>query len=373
VVTAVDSPEDDGVRPSRFLAELGVPVAHVRDRPRRPLTLPALVAELRSTATDTSQPEHLRRAACDRLAVLAGARHGTTPLVPGAHPDQWWGLVDVSDPGRPMFPADQQVRLSGSALAAISECPLRWFLDHEVRAQRARSVALGFGSIVHALARDVAVGASPPELPRLLELLDSVWGKLGFDARWRSTAERECAASALSRFLDWHLADRGRELVAAEHRFAVELTVAGRPVVMTGSIDRVEIDADGFVHVVDLKTGRQVPVKSAVDTHVQLGVYQRSVQSGAVAEAAGSTVSAGAELVQLRTPERSGNDCAPLVLGQPPLAIDDQAKTWIDSLLDSAVVRMSDEHFPAVVCSHCRYCDFRPTCPAHADGRQLVS
>ena len=60
VVTAVAGTEGEGDQPSRFLTELGVPVRSVPGRPRRPLTFPALVAELRRTATDPETPPALR-------------------------------------------------------------------------------------------------------------------------------------------------------------------------------------------------------------------------------------------------------------------------------------------------------------------------
>ena len=92
VVTAVDSPEDDGQRPSRFCSELGVPVVQVEARARRPLTLPALVVELRSVVSDPGASESLRSAAAERLARLAAARTpGGAALVPGAHPDSLVG------------------------------------------------------------------------------------------------------------------------------------------------------------------------------------------------------------------------------------------------------------------------------------------
>lgn len=47
VVTAVKAPADDGDQPSRFLTELGVEPVDVTGRPRRPLSVAALVAELR--------------------------------------------------------------------------------------------------------------------------------------------------------------------------------------------------------------------------------------------------------------------------------------------------------------------------------------
>ena len=44
---------------------------HVQGRPRRPLSMAGLVAELRRTLADPDQPEPLRRAAARRLRQLA--------------------------------------------------------------------------------------------------------------------------------------------------------------------------------------------------------------------------------------------------------------------------------------------------------------
>ena len=41
VVTAVQSPDDEGEQPSRFLSELGRPLEHRVGRPRRPLSMAA--------------------------------------------------------------------------------------------------------------------------------------------------------------------------------------------------------------------------------------------------------------------------------------------------------------------------------------------
>ncbi|MGZ6804723.1 MAG: ATP-dependent helicase, partial [Nocardioidaceae bacterium] len=84
VVTAVESPEDDGDQPSRFLDELAVDRLRVQGRPVRPLSLAGLVAELRRTVADPAVTEPLRRAAARRLAVLATATEREQPLVPQA-------------------------------------------------------------------------------------------------------------------------------------------------------------------------------------------------------------------------------------------------------------------------------------------------
>ncbi len=372
VVTAVDSPEDDGSRPSRFVAELGVPVVPVAERPRRPLTLTALVAELRATAADPSVDEPMRRAAAVRLARLASATSAEgTPLVPGAHPDHWWGLEDLTDPQHPLHPDGAPIRLSGSSLSGLLDCPLRWFLEHEAKAATARSTALGFGSVVHTIADDVAKGTSPAEIEPLMLLLDRVWDALAFEARWQSVRQRIEARKALERFLTWHTEDRGRRLVASEHPFTVSLAVGDREVVLRGSMDRVEVDRDGLVHVIDLKTGKSLPTGPKVAEHPQLGVYQVAVREGAVADLEGldDAVSGGAELVQLRAGSKGGR---PKVQGQPPLAVHEDGTTDVDRHLAEAVRTMTAEEFPPTPGESCSYCQFKASCPARDEGRQVV-
>ncbi len=367
VVTAVDSPEDDGVRPSRFLADLGVPVETVRDRPRRPLTLSALVAELRATASDPDASPVLRRAAATRLGALALEREGATALVPAADPGRWWGMGAPSDPGEPMYPEDVPLQLSGSSLERLEDCPLRWFLQHEVHAEGPRSTAMGFGSVVHALAQEVARSDEPPDLPHLEALVDSVWNQLAFEAPWRSAQERVLARAALARFLKWHAADRGRELVGSEHRFSVEVPVGGRRVLLRGAMDRVEVDVDGEVHVVDLKTSKRPPSGPQIAEHVQLGIYQLAVAAGAVT---GRTTSGGAELVQLK---HGGADGLPKVQPQEPLEEALSGDSWVEQVLRRGVVRMVSETFPPTPNEYCRMCSFRSSCPARDEGRQVVT
>ncbi len=67
IVTAVGG-EDTEERPSRFLAELGVGEPERVSTGLRWLSLPALVADLRSVVTDPGRPDPLRRAAAAHLA-----------------------------------------------------------------------------------------------------------------------------------------------------------------------------------------------------------------------------------------------------------------------------------------------------------------
>jgi RecB family exonuclease len=368
VITAVDSPEDDGERPSRLLAETGLPVTQHLDRVARPLSIPSLVAALRRRAVDPAASPAMRRAAAARLARLAQATDGQgLPLAPAASPDRWWGLVDTTESETPLLGPDQPVRLSGTSLAGLEECPLRWFLEHEVHAESATSTAMGFGGVLHALAHEVAKGRTPPDLDVLMGRLDKVWDQLAYDAPWQSAQQHDEAREALRRFLVWHAADRGRELVATEIPFTVGVPVAGTTVQLRGFMDRVETDDEGRVHVVDLKTGKTLPKRKDVDEHAQLGTYQLAVREGALDEHLPGAVPGGAELVMLRLEDSSGG---PKVPQQPALP---EGRTWIEDLLEKAVVRVLHESFPPTPQERCDRCAFRVACPAQPDGRQVVT
>ncbi|MEU3185299.1 ATP-dependent DNA helicase [Streptomyces sp. NPDC006923] len=374
VVTAVKAPADDGDQPSRFLAELGVEPRDVTGRPRRPLAVAALVAELRATTVDPAASPALRDAAARRLARLAalGDEDGQ-PLVPSAHPHRWWGLYEPTAGPVPLRDRDQPVALSGSALEQLAHtCALQWFLGREVKADAPATAAQGFGNVVHVLADEVASGRTPADLAVLMARLDSVWDALAFDAPWKSRQEKEHARVALERFLRWHVTDRGgRATAATEHEFDVTLDAGDYQVRIRGSMDRVEQDARGRAYVVDFKTGKHAPTKDEVAHHPQLAVYQLAVREGALDEVFDGhrPEPGGAELVQLRqpAPRKEGGDALPKVQAQEPLAGE-----WVGDLLATAAGRVLDERFTPATGQHCANCAFRASCSAQPEGRQIV-
>ncbi|MER7704884.1 ATP-dependent DNA helicase [Kitasatospora sp. NPDC097605] len=388
VVTAVKAPADDGDQPSRFLRELyredldprtgrvlrrtpQVTVEDVTHRPRRPLAVPALVAELRAVTVDPARSPELRRAAAERLATLALATDDEQrPLVPAARPESWWGLDDATAAPDPLRSADLPVRLSGSGLEQLEDCSLQWFLDKEVKARGTSSAAQGFGNVVHALADEVGSGRTPADLAVLMERLDTVWDALAFDAPWKSQQEKTEARAALERFLTWHVMARGREVVATEHGFDVTLDAGGVQVRIRGSMDRVEKDEAGRAYVVDFKTGKQAPTDKSLPEHKQLAVYQLAVRSGALNGLPGfdaAPESGGAELVQLRKPDKGAADAPKVQRQDPP-----EGEPWIENLLADAAGRILAERFVPRTGGGCDRCAFRRSCSAQRDGDQLV-
>ncbi|WP_405592923.1 ATP-dependent helicase [Streptomyces sp. NBC_01190] len=395
LVTAVKAAADDGDQPSRFLAELGVQPQDVTHRPRRPLAVAALVAELRATTVDPAASLALREAAAQRLARMAALDDDGHPLVPAAHPERWWGLYEPTRSAVPLRDREQPVVLSGSALDQLANtCALQWFLGREVKAEPPSTAAQGFGNVVHVLADEVGSGRTPADLDVLMARLDSVWDALAFDAPWKSRQEKENARAALERFLRWHVMERGRTIVAGEHTFDVTLDAGEARVRIRGSMDRVETDAEGQAYVVDFKTGRAKPTAAEVAHHPQLAVYQLAVREGAVDSLFGEERprAGGAELVQLRlgATKRDGGDTLPVVQRQGPLdgpgergessasgepgASGEPAGQggWAEDLLARAAGRVLDERFTPAAGQHCAHCAFRASCTAQPEGRHIV-
>ncbi len=365
LVTAVRSPEDDGEQPSRFLGELGSEqVPHTQGRPRRPLSLAGLVAELRRTTADDSHSPALRQAAARRLAELATLDDGTP--VPQADPATWWGSRARSRSELPIRPGDEPVVVSASMFSSFLTCPARWFFESEAGGATVTSAAQGFGNLVHAIA-DRVVRGEVTSVEEVTDHVDRVWERMEFRTPWSSARERAAFELAVQRFLTWHREGR-RELVGTEQRIDATVSLDGVQVRLRGYVDRLEIAADGRAVVVDLKTGKGLPTAGDLKVHPQLRLYQLAVDHGGADAAVGRPVtSGGAELVQLR----ACNDETARVQPQEPLGDDQAATDEVRAQLRWLAESVRGEHFQARAGQHCRDCDFTAICPVKGAGTVL--
>ncbi|WP_051366556.1 ATP-dependent helicase [Hamadaea tsunoensis] len=371
LVTAVDSGAvggDDGEeRPSRFLFELaggevipGEPEPEEAaeltvGRPPRALTLPALVAELRVAAMDPRQSEPRRKAAAEQLARLA--REG----VPGAHPDEWWGLPELSDE-RPLSDEGEVVTVTPSTMESALRCSLRWLLERH-GGNAPDSYQQGVGNLVHAaamLAEDAVVDRGA-----LLNYVTERFEVIELAAKWLAPREQRRAEDMVDKLVRW-LSDNPRRLIAIERDFLVRVTEdTAHPVDLKGRVDRLEVDADGRLVVIDLKTGNSTVATAAeLPEHPQLGAYQVAVEAGAFPE---GVESGGAALVQLggdRKDAREQVQDALGVSGNPEWALEMVRRTGTTMAAATFVAKANDK---------CRVCPVRPSCPVSGKGRQVVS
>ena len=199
-------------------------------------------------------------------------------------------------------------------------------------------------------------------------MIDEVWDRMEFRTPWSRARERAAVADALRRFLAWSRRPGARTLLATEPKVRAEVRLPdGQVVRLHGYADRLELDEDGRVVVVDLKTGKYPPTGPEVERHAQLGLYQLAVEHGAADEVLGHPAEAGgAELVQLR----AGGEL-PKVQQQSPQPRDEGRPRLIEEQLMQAVGALRAEEFVARPGGHCDRCAFQALCPSKAAGTVL--
>ena len=375
LVSAVQG-EDE--QPSRFLDELdplpaGAAEARTVQRPSRSLVLAELVGELRRAVSTPGDPAVRERAAL-QLARLAAAN------VPGAHPDDWYGLAPVSTDA-PLRVPGEVVPVSPSDVERIMACPLRWVLERHGGGD-VGALAAVTGSLVHALVQSASAGAEPAELEHALR---SAWARLDAGAPWYGRRELDRVRAMLAAFDEWVRTSRadGLRLVAVEQAVRLDLPVEGdvpgqQPEVgraqgpwlqLRGRVDRLEVDAEGRPVVVDVKTGKTAVSARVAAEHPQLAVYQLAAALGAFGRLLEKGVTpGGARLVYLADRKASGQAKEPT---QPPLDAAELAR-W-RGVVATCAQDTSGSAFVARVSADCDRCPVRTSCPAREAGRPVTA
>ncbi|MFP5068603.1 ATP-dependent helicase [Pseudonocardia nantongensis] len=388
LVSAVQA-EDE--QPSRFLDELDPRPADAAEarpvhKPERSLVMAELVGELRRvvTAPDGGDPVRVarRERAATQLARLAADG------VPGAHPDDWYGLPEVSDTA-PLRADGELVPISPSDVETIAGCPLRWVLTRH-GGDETGALSAVTGTLVHALVQARASGADPVELE---EALRSAWRRLDAGAPWFSRRELDRVRDMLAAFDDWVRRSRaeGLELVGVEQPVQLDLdgdpppdepvavtgepgppadepAPSGRRVRLRGRVDRLERDDEGRPVVVDVKTGKTATSARATAEHHQLAVYQLAAALGAFDSVAGAEAGpGGARLLFLADRKAGGEAKEPR---QQPLRPEEMGH-WRDVLMQCAE-DSAGAAFVARAGPDCDRCPVRSSCPAVETGRTVV-
>ncbi|HEV7813327.1 MAG TPA: PD-(D/E)XK nuclease family protein, partial [Leifsonia sp.] len=287
---------NDDEQPSPFLRLAGEDAAQDADESAHPLSLRGMVGRLRRRLVTSGSPD-----AADALARLAAAE------VEGAHPADWYGLIEPStdEPLVDLSDPEAQVRVSPSRLETFEKSPLAWFVD--AMASSPSGLAAGIGTVVHAVMEQVT---TEPEgdlsIEHIWRGVEERWGELQFESPWLEEKERR-RTRRLADGLSEYLRDFDREggvLLGSEGEFQLALGQA----LVSGKIDRVERTPEGTIVIVDLKTGKTVPSAAKVAEHAQLGAYQLALEHGAIAQPEDAhLVSGGAKLLFVGTGIRGKN------------------------------------------------------------------
>jgi superfamily I DNA/RNA helicase/RecB family exonuclease len=349
LVTAVAG-EDE--QPSRFLDELD-PFAGERRPlgPARGVHLPGLVAELRAVTCDPAAAALDRRAAARELARLAQAG------VPGADPQEWWGLAPLSTTAGPADP-DRPIPISPSGVESFLTCELN-ALMRGFGVDDRESSAAELGNVIHDIAANAEDGQTMADLRAALHV---AWDQINFAASWFADNEHQRAEQMLATFASWlassrsHLTHLGSEL-----DFQVEVGDAR----ISGRVDRLERDSRGRLVVIDLKTGQSKPKADELPAHPQLGTYQLAIEHGAFASL--GTEPGGAVLVQLAKPARGNPEQVQQALG------DSADPGWARAVVEQMAARLRGGQFRATENRRCQICDVRTSCPLQPAGGQVPS
>lgn len=172
----------------------------------------------------------------------------------------------------PLLDVEGRVRLSFSRVSAYQRCPLLFRYRYRDELPRRPSPHLSFGRSIHAALEwlyDRKAAPWPTE-EELVAHLYEVWDSSGFAEVTREEQLRfyRLGQETLRRF---HRRERDHLEVPAGTEIRFEMPVTDRALVV-GSIDRVDVDQDRGLHVVDYKTGK-LTNRHDVEESLQLALY----------------------------------------------------------------------------------------------------
>ena len=267
--------------------------------------------------------------------------------------------------------------MSPSKVETVHKSPLDWFIQ-AAGGEAATDFSRSLGTLVHSIAQDIPDGSGAEYLAELVRR----WPALGMKDNWEGKLDFQRAESMVRKLAQYILVMRseGRRLAGVEQDFEVQLTRAAdgpdadedaRSAVLRGQVDRLEIDSQGRLVIVDLKTGKRQPGKADLGRHPQLGAYQAAVLAGGF-DGPGLPAGAqpgGAVLAQLGTTAKS-----PGVQHQDPL---DAGDNWAMDMVKEAADVMSGREFearhdPSKGGFGGHGCRLPEVCPLCARGKQVT-
>lgn len=242
-----------------------------------------------------------------------------------------------------------RLRLSFTRVDTFERCPRRFRYQYVDGLPQAPAPQLSFGTSIHTTLEWLYDRKHPvlPTLEDTLRALYDAWESEGYAERDRDEqlAAYEHARAIITRFHARVAAQGFRSPAATEAWF--ELPV-GDDIVIVGAIDRIDVDDDGALHVIDYKTNRQARPVAQVRGSLQLAIYALATR-----ELLGRLpATVGLDFVVPGTVVRVPTEDLPLDTVVPRL-----------EAVAARIIAGEDTPTPHRLCD---WCDFRAVCPAWA-------
>jgi len=347
-VSSVAAP---GKKPSKLIEDmLADPVVAARDIARIEVkecaVIPSAARNLGLTPSSTSQgriPLFARNDTGSAQQELFGKMAEPATVHPPIA--DWAGREPEIKPG-------EKLRLSASSIEDYEDCPLKFKFGHYLKIPTGPQAALTFGNIMHRSIRRYfelrAKGKASFEAVK--EFYESSWRNSGFEDEYQEQAYKQAGLEQLRAFVEKQESSETLPL-SMERSFSLDLG----EVLLEGRIDQINPlvpraqEDEGSVELIDYKTGKPRSQKDA-DSSLQLSVYALAAQ----------------EEMKLR-PRRLTFYC--LANNQPVHTVrTEQDLKAVKAEVLTVAGRIRQNHFPAAPGFVCKFCDYRPICPAHEEN-----
>jgi putative RecB family exonuclease len=261
---------------------------------------------------------------------------------------------DLEPDRPPLIGPDGRVRLSFSRIDTLRQCSLQFRYRYLDRLPSRPATYLSFGTSVHSALElfHERTLFGRPELDDLHQFLYDNWDSSGYAhvPRDRQLQDYQRARHTLTRYYA-RVADTWQPAADTEKWFELPI---GDSATVVGSIDRVDVDADGHLHVVDYKTGK-LRDRQKVRGSLQLALYALAV-----------------EHLYGRLPATVALDYVvadiPVVVPVTDLDLDGARAT-----VTSAAAQVLERRFEPNPTRLCDWCDYQAACPAwEGDGQDVL-
>ncbi len=184
-------------------------------------------------------------------------------------------------------PTDGPLSLSSSSISTYEACPLKYRFKHvdNIPDKDESRPFLVVGQIVHEVLEVYHRPALAGKRRPILEILKERWRPTLFTFEQEAEQHYQETADMLAAYAD-RIPPDGPPVAAVEHWF--EFPMAGT--MIKGKIDRLDIDGQGRIRLIDYKTSRTPISNSKAKQDMQLGLYSLYVQQAGDVELGGHSL-----------------------------------------------------------------------------------